>query len=100
VELQLVADVDNSIRKASTREFQMPRSIKTRKEIAAMIVERVNAEAPEKIEEIDILPLVSNSFNANWTPGAHKPSTIRGGVTENILQRVVADLRRQFDISA
>jgi hypothetical protein len=77
----------------------MPRSIKTRKEIATMIVERVNAEAPEKIEEIDILPLVANSFNANWSPGAHKPSTIRGGVTENILQRVVADLRRQFDIS-
>jgi hypothetical protein len=99
VELRPVADVDNPIDNIVAREFQMPRSIKTRKEIAAMIIERVNAEAPEKIEEIEILPLVSNSFNANWTPGAHRPSTIRGGVTENILQRVVADLRRQFDIS-
>jgi len=47
-----------------------------------------------------VITLVSNSFNANWAPGVHRPSTIRGGVTENILQRVVADLRRQFDISA
>jgi hypothetical protein len=70
---------------------------RTRKHLAALIVERVNARAPEKIEGVDIVP-VYNPIG-NWGPGLIWPPVIKGGETENIIFGVVSELVRDFDIS-
>ncbi|MGY0575940.1 hypothetical protein ACTGJ9_037005 [Bradyrhizobium sp. RDM12] len=74
----------------------MTKIMKTRKELAAMIVERVNRETPEKIEGVDIVP-VHNPV-VNWTIGLIWPPVARNGVTEAIVVHVVAELCRDFDI--
>jgi hypothetical protein len=75
----------------------MTKATKTRKEIAALIVDRVNALALEKIEGVDIVPV--HHPIGNWGPGLIWPPVIRGGVTEGIILDVVAELHRDFDIS-
>jgi hypothetical protein len=72
------------------------KTLKTRIEIAAMIVDRVNTRAPEKIEGVDIVP-VHNPI-ANWGPGLIWPPVAKNGVTEGIITEVVAELCRDFDI--
>jgi hypothetical protein len=75
----------------------MTKATKTRKEIAALIVDRVNALALEKIEGVDIVQV--HHPIGNWGPGLIWPPVIRGGVTEGIILDVVAELHRDFDIS-
>ncbi|KRR25936.1 hypothetical protein [Bradyrhizobium retamae] len=75
----------------------MTKPTKPRKQIAELIVDRVNLAAPEKLEGIDIAPVAHPL--ANWSPGVYWPPAVAGGATERILQNVVLDLQRQFDIS-
>jgi hypothetical protein len=70
---------------------------KSRKEIASLIVELVNAQSPEQIEGVDIISVYDPI--GNWGPGLIWPPVIKGGITEGIILDVVADLHRQFDIS-
>jgi hypothetical protein len=73
------------------------KKIVKRAEIARMIIERVNAAAPEKIEGIDIVPV--HRPIANWGPGVYWPPAVAKGMTETILLEVVADLQREYDIA-
>jgi len=57
----------------------MTKPTKTRKEFAALIVERVNALAPEKIEGVDIVPV--HHPIGNGGPGLIWPPVIRDGIT-------------------
>lgn len=75
----------------------MTKPEKPRNEIKSMIIERVNAQAPDKIVGIEILPVIGRQ--ANWTPGIYWPSSIAGSMTEVILLKVVRELQREFDIS-
>jgi hypothetical protein len=73
------------------------KATKTRKEIAALIVDRVNARAPEKIEGVDIVPI--HHPIGNWGPGLIWPPVIRDGVIEGIILGVVTELHRDFDVT-
>ncbi|HYD66119.1 hypothetical protein [Azospirillum sp.] len=75
----------------------MTKATKPRRQLAEFIVERVNLAAPEKLEGIDIVPGAHPL--ANWSPGVYWPPAVAGGATERILQNVVLDLQREFDIS-
>jgi hypothetical protein len=66
--------------------------------MAALIVEQVNAEAPERIEGINIVDMASTGSNPNWTTGDYWPPATKGGLTEIILYGVINDLRHAFDI--
>jgi hypothetical protein len=80
------------------RDYGVRKPTKTRKYLAALIVERVNTRAPEKIEGLDIVP-VHNPVG-NWGPGLIWPPVIKGGETEGIIFEVVSELVREFDIDA
>jgi hypothetical protein len=75
----------------------MAKPTKPRAEIAEMIVERVNAQAPERIDGIAINNLAHPI--ANWAPGVYWPTLARDSPTAAILAKVVAELRREFDIN-
>jgi hypothetical protein len=75
----------------------MAKPTKPRAENAEMIVARVNARAPERIEGIAINNLAHPI--ANWAPGVYWPAVARDSPTAAILAEVVAELRREFDIS-
>jgi hypothetical protein len=77
----------------------MSRRKVTREKIAAMIVAQTNADAKEKIEGIEIIPMYSDGHAPNWSAGTYWPVATAGGLTELTLQRVVAELQEEFDIS-
>ena len=76
----------------------MSRPTMTRETMAALIVEQVNAEAPERIEGINIVDMASRGSSPNWTTGDYWPPATKGGLTEIILYGVINDLRHEFDI--
>jgi hypothetical protein len=76
---------------------QTTKTITSRKEISAMIVDRVNATAPEKLEGIDINPIIHPV--TNWSPGLYWPPSAAGGLTKQLLEKVVSDLQQDFEIS-
>lgn len=76
----------------------MSRPTMTRKTMASLIVEQVNAEAPERIEGINIVGVASSGSSPNWTTGDYWPPATKGGLTEIILDGVINDLRHEFDI--
>jgi hypothetical protein len=71
---------------------------KSRNEIEAMVIERVNARAKGKIVGIEILSKVGK--RANWSTGIYLPPSVAGTMTEVILMDVIMDLQREFDISS
>ena len=76
----------------------MFRPTMARETMAALIVERVNAQAPEKIEGIHIIDVTSIGSSPNWTAADYWPPAPEGGLTEIILFSVINYLRHEYDI--
>ena len=76
----------------------MLRPTMARGTLAALILEKFIAEAPEKIEVINIVDVTPIGSGPNWTTANYWPQATEGGLTEIILYGVINDLRHEYDI--